>query len=94
MDKKTITKEQADDTRYGDSEEFELITIEDIEKRRWYMAQFVVYKDEEGKLWGFNYDEPLTEYQEGGDTYEAIPVPVYPVVAKEVKQTIYEIVKQ
>lgn len=69
------------------------LAVQDISNHRWYTKQLVVF-EQDGKLMGFYYDQPATELQEDQETFEADPVPTYPVVGVEVKTTIYEVVEE
>ena len=72
--------------------EFDAVAIQEVSKHRWYTRKLVIYSNEDkgGAFWGFYYLDPLTEVQEGQDCFEADPVPVFPVVAREVVAITYE----
>lgn len=82
---KTITEEEALDHVYG----LNLVAIQFESEHRWYNRKLVVFT-QDGDLWGFYYDEPATEVQEGMDVFEAIPVPVYPVMGVKETRIVYE----
>jgi hypothetical protein len=78
-----------DETDYPHA--FEFVHDEIDGKRRWDIDHTIVFKYDRG-LYGFNYAEPATEYQEGSfeERFEANPVPVFPMYAEDVTTTIYK----
>jgi hypothetical protein len=80
----SIKTEDAEDYVYGGH-----VAIQEVSQHRWYTKRLVVIDTVAG-LAGFYYFEPATEDQEGQDLFEADPVPVFPVVAREITTTIYE----
>lgn len=68
---------------------FDHVASQEVARHRWYTRRLIVFRRDEA-LFGFYYLEPATEEQEGGDAFEADPVPVFPVVAREVTTTVYE----
>jgi hypothetical protein len=66
------------------------VAVQDVSEHRWYVKQLVVF-ELEGVLMGLHYLKPKSELQEGQDTFEATPVPVFPVAGREVKTTVYEV---
>jgi len=71
-----------------------------VSDHRWFTRQLIVFDPREAQLegefsddalYGFFYDEPATELQEGQDVFEDEPVPVYPVKAREITVTKYEV---
>lgn len=80
----SLTADEADDIVYGDH-----VAVQDVSRHRWYTKQLVVF-ERDGRLWGFHYLDPATELQEGQDKFESDPVPLFPVVAKQVVTTRYE----
>jgi hypothetical protein len=79
-----ITADDAEDIIYGDH-----ISMQEVSRHRWYTMRLVVF-ERDGALLGFYYMDPATEMQEGQDLFEGDPVPVFPVVAREVTTTRYE----
>ena len=65
------------------------VAVQDVSQHRWYTKQLVVYTTLDGRLMGFYYLRPATEEQEGMDNFEAEPVPIFPVVARQVTTTTY-----
>lgn len=70
-------------------EDFEYVTSQEVSRHRWYVKRLIVFKHD-GALRGLYYLDPATEMQEGGDEFEADPVPVFKVQAREIKTTVYE----
>jgi hypothetical protein len=65
------------------------LATQEVSRHRWYTKRLVVFSHG-AELFGFFYLDPATEMQEDGDVFEADPVPVFSVVAREVTTTIYE----
>lgn len=65
-----------------------------VDRGRWSIYHFIVF-EYDGDLYGFNYSEPATEYQETSleERFEASPVPLYQVEAHQITTTEYRIVK-
>lgn len=82
---RSITQDEAESHIYNN------IGTTEVSEHRWYTKQLVVFEDADGALMGFYWLKPKTEMQEGMDEYEADPVPIYPVTAKEVTTTVYEV---
>ena len=66
------------------------IAVQEVSQHRWYTKQLIVYASTEG-LRGFYYLKPATEIQEDQDRFISDPVEVFPVVAREVVTTVYEV---
>lgn len=81
----TLPAEEASEYVYYDN-----VAVIDIDKHRWYNLQMVVIEDDDGNLWGFDYMDPATEYQEGQDRFYEDPVPLYRVQPKTITVTTYE----
>lgn len=58
-------------------------------KHRWYERYLIVF-DLEGTLWGFLYDEPATEEQEGMERFDSDPVKCFRVTGTPVSKMVYE----
>lgn len=84
----SIDEEMARDLAYGGA-----LAMQEVSQHRWHTTMLVVFEHED-QLMGFYFYEPATEMQEGGDEFEAIPVPIFPVIAREVVTTIYEPTKE
>lgn len=82
----TIDQELAEEIVFGYKG---YVDTEDVSDHRWYTKQLVVYKIDD-QLLGFYYLKPKSELQEDQDRFESDPVPVFPVVAREIKTTMYE----
>lgn len=67
---------------------FKFVNDEVVDRGRWEIYHFIVF-EYDGALYGFNYNEPATEHQEGQDRFEGDPVPVFPVTAHEVTTIEY-----
>jgi hypothetical protein len=80
----TISVDEADDIVYS-----EHVALQNVSEHRWYTKRLVVF-ERDGELFGFYHLAPATEEQEGQDEFEGDPVPVFPVVAREVITTVYE----
>jgi hypothetical protein len=80
----TISTDEANEILWSDSKR------QFVDQHRWYNTFLVVYEDDMKNLMGFYYDEPATEEQEGMDVFHGDPVPVFPVVAKELTTVVYE----
>lgn len=65
------------------------VATQDVSEHRWYTRQLVVFSVD-GELMGFHYLKPASELQEDQDRFDADPVPVFPVTAREVTTTVYE----
>lgn len=75
----TIATDVAQELAAGfDCDGLEYVGRTFISKHRWYSRKLIAFKDGED-AYGFYYDEPATEDQEGQDVFEADPVPVFPV---------------
>jgi hypothetical protein len=86
---KSIDTETAQELAWGESlGEVEYVASQQDSKHRWYTRMLIVFRME-GDLYGFYYDEPATEEQDGQDVFEGDPVPVFPVAAQEVTRTEY-----
>lgn len=72
---------------------YEPVAKQFVSDHRWSTTYLIVYKDDTDALWGFYYDEPATEMQEGQDVFINDPVPTFPVEAREITVTKYEPVK-
>lgn len=59
-----------------------------VDSRRWVEVHFLVW-EEEGKLLGYYYERPSTEYQEGSES-DYNPAEVFEVEGKEVTITKYK----
>lgn len=71
----------------------EFVHDENEGKGRWEIYHTIVFRHG-GGLYGFAYNEPATESQEGQDgIYEDDPVPVFPMASKQVMTTVYTKVK-
>lgn len=68
---------------------FDHMAAQDVSKHRWYTKRLIVF-ERDGALLGFYYLAPASECQEGQDLFESDPVRVFPVVAREITQTVYE----
>lgn len=79
----TISVDDAEEAVYG------AVAIQDVSQHRWYTRQLVVFVHD-GSLMGLHYLRPASELQEDQDRFDADPVPIFPVVAKEVVTTVYE----
>ena len=79
-----IPTDEAEDIYYGQH-----VAVQEVSQHRWYTKRLVVFDHGDG-LKGFYYLEPATELQEDQERFDADPVPVFPVVAKEVTTTVYE----
>lgn len=82
-----ITELSADDAL--DIALFAHVAVQEVSQHRWYQKQLIVF-ERDGQLFGFHYDEPASEMQEDQDRFESDPVPVFPVVGREVVTTVYE----
>lgn len=82
-----ITVDEAEDIL--GAQDGRLVAWQEQSKHRWYTRFLMVFRDG-GQLYGFHYDDPATEEQEGQDVFEAVPVPVFPVTSKQIVTTIYE----
>ena len=69
---------------------FDHVESQAVTHHRWYTKRLIVFR-RGADLFGFFYLEPATEEQEGQDIFESDPVPVFPVVAREVTTTVYEV---
>lgn len=67
-------------------------TEENVESHRWANTNLLVYKRNDGKLFGMLWDVGSTESQESGFIYN-LPE-LYEVVAKEIKTVTYVAVKE
>lgn len=81
VETQSISVEEADDIIDGRP-----VAIQHVSKHRWYTRQLVVF-ERDGEMLGFHYLEPATEEQEGQDVYEGDPVPVFPVISKQITTT-------
>jgi hypothetical protein len=79
------TLDAEDIALYGD----EKVAQQVVSKHRWYTKHLIVFQ-RDGMRMGFYYLEPASELQEDQDRFEADPVPVFPVTAREVTTTVYE----
>lgn len=79
----SISTDEAEDIIWG-----EHVADQFVSEHRWYNKRLFVF-EREGDLYGFYYLDPATEEQEGQDRFEADPVPVFPVVAREVTTVVY-----
>lgn len=79
-----ISTDEADEIMWA-----EPLATQDVSEHRWYTKQLVVF-DRHGDTMGFHYLKPASELQEDQDCYEADPVPIFPVIAREVTSTVYE----
>lgn len=61
-----------------------------VSKHRWYTKVLVVF-ERDGGLWGLHYLDPASELQEDQDRFTDVPVPIFPVRAREVTTTVYEV---
>lgn len=86
---KTIDTESASELAMGyNMDELTWVATQAGRKHRWYTDVLVVFKEGDD-LYGFHYYEPASEIQEDQERFEDEPVPVYPVVAREVTTTEY-----
>lgn len=84
MSPQSISVDEAEDLTYGG-----YVAIQEVSQHRWYTKRLVVFEADDTLL-GFHFLDPATEEQEGQDLFEGDPVPVFPVVAREVTATVYE----
>lgn len=68
---------------------FDHVASQVVSRHRWYTKRLVVF-EADGGLRGFHYLEPASEEQEDQDRFDAVPVPTFSVVAREVVSTVYE----
>jgi hypothetical protein len=80
----TLSTDEAEDIYY------EAVAVQTVSEHRWYTKQLVVF-EHDGQLRGFYYLDPATEMQEGQDRFESDPVQTFPVTAREVVVTRYEV---
>lgn len=66
-------------------------TEENVEDHRWADTDLLVYKRDDGKLFGMKWDNGSTESQESGFIYNQPRL--VEVVAKEITTVTYEVVK-
>ena len=96
---KTISVDAASELAFGSNgwtdedgpEDLFFVEDEIVDTGRWSIYHFIVFKNED-QFYGFDYEEPATEYQDIGieERFDANPVPVYPLVAREVVKTVYD----
>lgn len=66
------------------------LAVQIVSKHRWYTKQLVVFEPLPGVKVGFYYLDPASETQEDQDRFEADPVPIFPVIGRQVTTTVYE----
>lgn len=81
----TISVDQAEGIIYDNP-----TAVQTVSEHRWYTKQLVVF-EYQGVEVGFYYLKPATELQEGQERFESDPVKVFPVTAREVTSTVYEV---
>lgn len=82
----TIDREDAEEIYWGEDQ----IAKQFVAEHRWSNTFLIVF-ERDGELWGFYYDEPATEMQEGNDPFDYDdPVSVFPIIGKEVTKIVYE----
>ena len=96
----SIPLEHAEELSYGASiAPVEYVSRQFVSEHRWY-NRFLIVFTHDGDLdlyYGFYYDEPATELQEGqDDAYHILDngeVKVYPVIAEPITKTVYKVVE-
>lgn len=94
MSEWTLTIDEAEDIYDGHHK----VAEQQVSKHRWYAKVLVVFTpdlgpsdDPMGHLRGFYYLDPVSELQEDQDRFESDPVKAFPVRAKQVTKTVYEV---
>jgi hypothetical protein len=87
----TITQDEAEDLLY------EPTTIRQFQSsHRWYNRELIVFKNANGDLHGFYYDDPATEMQEDQDRFTDLigdQVRLYNIIPIETVTTTYIVAK-
>lgn len=70
---------------------YEFVSDEIVDRGRWEIYHLIVFRHGDD-LYGFDYNEPATEYQEGSmdERFGGDPVPVFPMKGRVITTTVYE----
>lgn len=89
----SITPDEADEIRFGDNSQKQMVSRQMISEHRWYTEYLIVFGDIGGH-YGFFHMDPSTEMQEGQDEYTLNSegkVPVYQVEGREQTVIVWKV---